>query len=585
MPIDLQPRGAPWTMVLRRRARVLAAVAAAAVVAAGGCSRAPQPAVSPIRSDGVASLPAAAASASAAHAGTPAADSRPQVSWRRPEGEAEVEAALGEARARNLPVFLYWGAVWCPPCNQVKATVFSRPDFVEKSRGFVAVYLDGDSVAAQKLGARLRVSGYPTMVLLRADGSELTRLPGGVEAARYLEVLDLGLAARQTAAELLAQARSTPAVLKADDWRRLAYYAWEADEQQLVPAARLADALAQLAAACPPRFAESATRLMLLADVARLSRGKGSARSGAVWRAARDRWLAALGDEALAHDNIDLIAGYARELTEALTAAGTTERKRLQVAWAAALDRLSADASLSQGDRMAALVARVDLDRPDLSKSGQIADPRTAAVSKELQERVRLEVARADREVSSEVERQAVIADAAQALSLSGQLDASDALLTAELGRSHSPYCFMLGLADNARARGDRAGALAWGERAWREARGPATRLQWGASYLNLLLELAPQDTARIGSVGLALLEELQGQPGAFYGRTQRRLEATSRRLLAWNTAAPRAAVLEQLRARREILCETLRDDPSQQARCAVLFAGPAAPTRGGTAS
>ena len=79
------------------------------------------------------------------------------------------------------PVFLYWGAVWCPPCNQVKATLFNRQDFIERSRAFVPVYVDGDSPGAQKLGARFHVSGYPTMLLFSADGTEVTRLPGEVE--------------------------------------------------------------------------------------------------------------------------------------------------------------------------------------------------------------------------------------------------------------------------------------------------------------------------------------------------------------------------------------------------------------------
>ena len=41
------------------------------------------------------------------------------------------------------PVFLYWGAEWCPPCHDLKAHVFSRSDFQQKLRQFVPVYLDG----------------------------------------------------------------------------------------------------------------------------------------------------------------------------------------------------------------------------------------------------------------------------------------------------------------------------------------------------------------------------------------------------------------------------------------------------------
>ena len=130
------------------------------------------------------------------------------IAWRKAATDAEVDAAFGEARAQSKPVFLYWGAEWCPPCNQVKATLFNRQDFIERSRAFVPVYIDGDRPGAQKIGARFRVSGYPTMVLFRADGTELTRLPGEVEPARYLEVVTLGINAQRPVKDVLADARA-----------------------------------------------------------------------------------------------------------------------------------------------------------------------------------------------------------------------------------------------------------------------------------------------------------------------------------------------------------------------------------------
>ena len=51
----------------------------------------------------------------------------------------DVDSAFALARKENRPLFLYWGAVWCPPCNQVKATIFSRRDFIARSRLFVPV--------------------------------------------------------------------------------------------------------------------------------------------------------------------------------------------------------------------------------------------------------------------------------------------------------------------------------------------------------------------------------------------------------------------------------------------------------------
>ena len=40
----------------------------------------------------------------------------------------DVEAGFAEAEAGNKPVFLFWGAEWCPYCADLKAHVFARRD-------------------------------------------------------------------------------------------------------------------------------------------------------------------------------------------------------------------------------------------------------------------------------------------------------------------------------------------------------------------------------------------------------------------------------------------------------------------------
>ena len=149
--------------------------------------------------------------------------------------QGDVDAAFAQARRERKPLFLYWGAVWCPPCNQVKATIFNRQDFIARSRGFVPVYVDGDSPSAQALATRFKVSGYPTMVLFRADGVEVTRLPGEVEPDQYMRVLSLGMHATRPVSVLLASVQAGKGALTPADWRLLAYYSWETDEQAVVP--------------------------------------------------------------------------------------------------------------------------------------------------------------------------------------------------------------------------------------------------------------------------------------------------------------------------------------------------------------
>ena len=87
-----------------------------------------------------------------------AAPSASSVAWQEAAGDADIEKAFAQARGEKKPVLLYWGAKWCPPCNQLKATLFNRQDFIEQSRAFVAVNIDGDLPGADRKSTRLNSS-------------------------------------------------------------------------------------------------------------------------------------------------------------------------------------------------------------------------------------------------------------------------------------------------------------------------------------------------------------------------------------------------------------------------------------------
>ena len=347
------------------------------------------------------------------------------IAWRNAATDAEVDGAFAAAQAERKPVFMYWGAKWCPPCNQVKATLFNRQDFIERTRAFVPVYVDGDSPGAQKIGARFHVSGYPTMVLFNPAGEEVTRLPGEVEPVRYTQVMTLGMNAARPVKAVLADALAGGKGLTANDWRLLAFYSYDTDQQQIVAKDELPKTLARLAAACPADQPDTSMRLRLKALAARDAKPGISKQPAAPDEAGRTALVALLGDATAAREQTDMLTNYAAELARAVSAPGTPARQDVLAAYDTALKRLEADTALSRADRMQAVIAQVDLariDEPaqDTKPAGAAKPARPTKLDPALLADVREQAARADREISNGYERQAVITAAAYLLERAG---------------------------------------------------------------------------------------------------------------------------------------------------------------------
>lgn len=498
------------------------------------------------------------------HAAAPAtASPAGEVDWLEAGADSDIDKAFAQARSEKKPVLLYWGAKWCPPCNQLKATLFNRQDFIEQSRAFVAVHIDGDLPGAQKLGSRFKVRGYPTMILFSPEASEITRLPGEADAPQVLRVLQLGLAGGRPIKTVLAEAQAGKK-LTANEWRLLAFYSWETDEQQLVSPVERPGLLAQLALASQGVDGETTTRLWLK-SLAASDEGKGVKPDAAL--AARVRTVLASPAESRAQ--MDVLTNGAADIVKTLAPEPGAARSKLVGEFNTALKRLEADASLSRADRLTALQARVDLARLDQPKDA--LQPKLAAG---LVKEVKDHAARADREIVDGYERQAVITSAAYLLGQAGQWKDSDALLKASLKRSHSPYYLMSQLGGNARKQGRNDEALTWYGEAFKQSEGPATRLQWGSNYFAALVELAPADEAKIESTASQLFTEAGRDKGAFYERSARSLQKVGSKLASWNSGGQHAAVLGRLKTQLNGVCAKVETADKQRATCEGLIKG-----------
>ena len=139
--------------------------------------------------------------------------------------DGSVEQAFVKAKAEGTPLFLYWGAVWCPPCNQIKSVVLSSPEVGEVLDATIPVYLDGDTENAQKWAGRLHVSGYPTLLVLDPNGKELVRISDFVEANELIAAVQAVLSSHDNITETIDRALSHDPPARV--WTVLAYADWD----------------------------------------------------------------------------------------------------------------------------------------------------------------------------------------------------------------------------------------------------------------------------------------------------------------------------------------------------------------------
>ena len=383
-----------------------------------------------------------------------------------------VDQALTRARERRVPLLLYWGATWCPPCNRVKSEIFSHDDVVDRLQSLEFFHFDGDSAGAQALAARYRLRSYPTLVLYAPDGVEITRLPCELDGEGFVAALDNALTvhgAGSNVAQALAAALSGSRPLSAHEWTLLGAYAWDTDEGALLgdrPAAAVLRALANAAIAA--NVSAAGARLQLHAQLACAGNDTDPVADG-------NALLAIVADAQLARQTMDILLNHGLPLIKFAS-------RREQVA--AALNAMAAqwadDMWLGAPDRLAAVRLQMRLAR--------LLGP-----AQGLQQRVQARVTAALLDATDPYQRHTLVNTAVSALNDAGLAAQAEQVLLDELPHSHAPYYFMLSLAAAAKRRGDGAGVLAWYGKAYRSAVGPATRLQWGVTYLNAVLEWAPQ--------------------------------------------------------------------------------------------
>jgi tetratricopeptide (TPR) repeat protein len=174
-------------------------------------------------------------------------------------------------------------------------------------------------------------------------------------------------------------------------------------------------------------------------------------------------------------------------------------------------------------------------------------DAQQAALQKYTQGRLAVEMADLPRDPYL---RSGVVMTVLETMYAMNEYPAAYDIAKQEVETSPYAYYFMTDMGHICEQLGNKDEALQWYERAYRESKGPATRFQWGTTWLLSLLRLAPDDVERIRTAGIEVLGELQDQ-GGVHQRSRTRVKRVDAKLTEWSKAKPaqREKVAADLRA------------------------------------
>jgi thioredoxin-like negative regulator of GroEL len=101
------------------------------------------------------------------------------IPWR-----TDLATATEEARRTGKPVFAYFTAVWCGPCQTMTHTTWADAGVESAMRDYVPVKIDIDQ--HPELADKYTVRAVPTFAVLADDGHAVRQTDGGMPPEEML---------------------------------------------------------------------------------------------------------------------------------------------------------------------------------------------------------------------------------------------------------------------------------------------------------------------------------------------------------------------------------------------------------------
>ena len=470
--------------------------------------------------------------------------------------EGSVDAAFIAAREQQKPVFLYWGEEWCPFCNRLETTVFTRDEFIALSHDFIALYLGTDTEEKIQYGDRFDIRGFPTVIVFDSDGNTLTRIAGGTDIEQYAQVLETTLGKVRPVGDLVRSVQSGEE-LTPGEWALLANYEWRYEPgNELEENADVHAVLKLLSDTVPGHQAGVKHQLTMSALSA--------------WLADDDRDMAlvagyqgdlrqVMADNALMRESLGTLSKNADKLIELVIPAEQEAEVRDRI-----FDEINSaleDPATVPLERIELLMGWLKVSTATLGEGETLSDEQLEWLKQQ---------AAAARQALPKEQLHSGLYFLSGIYSRTGLIDEARDVYRQGIDETQAAYYFMIGLARLEKEQGNLDEALAWYEKAWEASRGPRTRVRWGSVYLSSLVELSPDNVPAIRDTGLQLVAEIADQDDwqDYYSRTISRISDSLLEWLDAEESAERKGALDDIRTRMQSRCEQAESADREPASC-----------------
>jgi thioredoxin-related protein len=446
----------------------------------------------------------------------------------------KVEDAFKLSKKQNKPVFLYWGAAWCPPCNQIKKTIFSQTLFKNEIKNFIPVYLDGDEKRAQVWSDKLGTKGYPTMLAMNGNKQEIMRFPTGLSLEKYVDLMKQTNSKIISIKDLLNLAKTTPEVVTSTQWSLLANYSWGQDTTFNFEDENKMNLFLEFSKNIPATLKLEQARFELISLWTELGIATEKKLVSVKLRAKSFNLLTkVLSDKTLLISNLeDLMFNsslFFKTLYSDPNAMNSKEDisnlESIKTLWISKMDSIRKDKSLSLDERMSSFAPEVYIHEV-LNKDIKF--------SKNLKRDIRKMANYVSTNAHDSYSRQAVMSTVVWLLKKTKQYNSAKTYAVEEIKRSKSPFYFMSYVASIEKELGNKDSAVSWYKKAWASSKGSATRFQWGTSYIIAYLDLLNPKADLLKTDLTSIFTEINKEGDAYSGRNSKRLTRLKKALNKW---------------------------------------------------